>query len=370
VNRQLPGTSAALANALVLAVLVIWASLHTWFPGLYYGSVSEDAVLEWITFWSLALASVVFFIAAARQRRDGRFPWFLIGLGLFCFLFAMEEISWGQRLLGYQPPEYFLAENYQQELTLHNLSGRAFRNALFRATIAGYGVLLPLSTFVKPLARLLDRIGVVPPPLGLAPAFIAMLVLHLVYPWRFTGEIIEAALGLALMISALSNYHAFAGHATRPMVASLALASVTVVVLAAGSGLWYQNKEASDPTKERDAQAETAALKKDLIAMARRNDALPTMCGMHQRLYRYLERYEYAQSLTEGSFVELAGERGEYFIDPWNLPYWIRDTCAETTASRSIFVYSFGPNRRRDSTEWKILGDDIGSYLTKEPRSH
>jgi len=364
-DRQLPGASAAFGNALILGVLASWATLHAYWPEIYYGSVSEDAILEWMTFWSLAIASVVFFMAGLRQFREGKLPWFLVGLALFCFLFAMEEISWGQRLLGYRPPEYFLTENYQQELTLHNLTGRPLRNGLFRAIIIGYGVGLPLAKLLKPLARLLDRTGVMPPPWELAPSFIAMAVIHLFYPWSFTGEVIEATLGLAFMVSAFGNYGAFVGDAKLPLITTLAASAAAVTFLSAGSALWYQSTEASDPAKEREARAETAALKKDLIALARRNDALPTMCGMHQRLYRYLERYEFAESLQDASFVTLAGERGEYFIDPWSLPYWIRDSCGETTRRRSIFVYSFGPNRRRDSTEWNILGDDIGMYLTK-----
>ena len=62
-------------------------------------------------------------------------------------------------------------------------------------------------------------------------------------------------------------------------------------------------------------------------------------------------------------FAKLVEEalRRQYFLDPWNLPYWIRHRCSEgrTTA---VFVYSFGPNRRRDSDPGEIRGDDIGAH--------
>ena len=60
----------------------------------------------------------------ASLRRRKRSPvdvTLLAGLGLFCWFVAGEEISWGQRLLAFQPPEFFLRENFQQELNLHNL---------------------------------------------------------------------------------------------------------------------------------------------------------------------------------------------------------------------------------------------------------
>jgi hypothetical protein len=31
-----------------------------------------------------------------------------------------------------------------------------------------------------------------------------------------------------------------------------------------------------------------------------------------------------------------------------------------------VFIYSFGPNRQRDSSEWEILGDDIGMRLAQD----
>jgi hypothetical protein len=42
-------------------------------------------------------------------------------VAFFCFVVAGKEASWGQRLMGYQPSEYFLANNFQQELNVHNV---------------------------------------------------------------------------------------------------------------------------------------------------------------------------------------------------------------------------------------------------------
>ncbi len=76
---------------------------------------------------------------------------------------------------------------------------------------------------------------------------------------------------------------------------------------------------------------------------------------------------EYGQDyLLRGKFAALAGSyaderRVSYLLDPWNSPYWVRHKCADGAAV--AFVYSFGPNRRRDSSEWQLQPDDIGRVL-------
>jgi hypothetical protein len=37
---------------------------------------------------------------------------------------------------------------------------------------------------------------------------------------------------------------------------------------------------------------------------------------------------------------------------------------------RIIFLYSAGPNRRRDTTPWEIRGDDIGTVIPSVRKQH
>ena len=112
-HPQLPGL---LGSALMLAVVATAHGVQSTDPERFYQMVQEDEFLEWATFWAFLLAGFANFVAAARQRRAGQgVPWFLFGLGIFCFVVAMEEISWAQRVFGYRPPRYFLQHNYQQE---------------------------------------------------------------------------------------------------------------------------------------------------------------------------------------------------------------------------------------------------------------
>lgn len=142
--------AAALSNVLVLVVLAVGGSLAAVDPDLFYRVSQEDGFLEWATFWVFSIAGCRYFVNAARDRRDsGGVPWFAAGLGVFCMLVALEEISWGQRLLGYPPPDYFLQENYQQELNLHNVFSTSLRKVTLLTILIGYGIHKRLYTFMR-----------------------------------------------------------------------------------------------------------------------------------------------------------------------------------------------------------------------------
>ena len=53
-------------------------------------------------------------------------------------IFALEEISWGQRIFGIESPEFFLGHNYQQETNIHNF----FINPLAQWYYNGFNLFL------------------------------------------------------------------------------------------------------------------------------------------------------------------------------------------------------------------------------------
>ena len=131
------------ANLSILLTFVAAALLSAYNEPLYYLSVQEDEYLEWATFWGFVVAGGIFFVNAYQEFKVSRqLPWFVLGLSLFCFFVAMEEISWGQRLLGYKAPDYFLEQNYQQEFNLHNVVDTGFRKLILQMILMGYGVIL------------------------------------------------------------------------------------------------------------------------------------------------------------------------------------------------------------------------------------
>ena len=80
-----------------------------------------------------------------------------------------------------------------------------------------------------------------------------------------------------------------------------------------------------------------------------------------------MEKYD-RQELYEGNFAALVDqglppERAGFFIDPWNSPFWIRHECSRGSRRQVSFVYSFGPNRRRESSDWELRGDDVGLVI-------
>lgn len=111
---------------------------HGWlgFPPYVY---EEDGILETATA-ILLLVSVVGFglcarIAAAAGRRAAAA--ILATMAVLCFLFMMEELSWGQRIFGWDTPEGIERINAQNETNLHNVFQGA--NQLFRLVVAIVG---------------------------------------------------------------------------------------------------------------------------------------------------------------------------------------------------------------------------------------
>ncbi len=368
---------ALLANLVIFGALGLFSWLNGFDSDLFYRSVQEDEWIEWGTFWAFLLAAGAFGWAAVRQRRVARvWPWFLAGVGLFCFAVAMEEISWGQRILGYRPPAYFLAHNYQQELNVHNVMDSDLRKLSVKVVILGYGAVLPLLGLVPGLAGALRRLAVVPPPVELVPGFLAAFWIYDAYPFKFSGEITELMMGFCFLFAGLAPWRELAppaaNTARRRLALPVAVATGLVVGLGAANAWSSRSRRSASPELLEAARAELWALTRDFHQRAREIGGLPSRCGVHKRLYTF--RRQYGQRfLDTGQFAALGGqglpaERAEFFLDPWNSPYWLRDKCSPDRRRRVVFVYSFGPNRRRDSSAWEVRGDDVGGLLLVHPR--
>ncbi len=364
-----------LANLLAVLPLLVAFALDESNREAYYQAVQEDEFLEWATVWAFGVAAVVFAIAALRHRRSsGGLPWFLAGVCLFCVFVAGEEISWGQRVFGYRPPAYFLEQNFQQELNIHNVVDTSLRKLGLKVIILGYGVALPLLALVPAIRKLFGRLAVVAPPWTLAPAFLVTFLTYEDYPFEFTGEVVELMLGLAFLFAALFAAESYANRAEGRNRRLGRLALVVAIVAALGlAGATFSRGQRGAGTEILEAVgAEIAALKADFLTMARNRGRSATRCGQHKRVYSFVEKYD-TDYLYEGSFAALTGqgmpeERAKFFLDPWNSPYWIRDKCSRRRDRQVIFVYSFGPNRKRESTEWELAGDDIGATIfEREP---
>jgi len=104
---------------LVAAFVVSAISKDLFFS--YFGA--EDSLIENFTAIFLACGGAVL-VARVLQVRDSLTRGALVlGVlyGLAYVWAAGEEISWGQRILGFESPDYLQENNDQQEFTLHNL---------------------------------------------------------------------------------------------------------------------------------------------------------------------------------------------------------------------------------------------------------
>ena len=104
-----------------ITALVVFHFLRTDFFHTVYAI--EDGPAEWATAILLFISFLVLARHAAGFARAGRKPAMAImALGALLFFFASgEEISWGQRIVGWEAGEFFTENSHREETNLHNL---------------------------------------------------------------------------------------------------------------------------------------------------------------------------------------------------------------------------------------------------------
>jgi hypothetical protein len=356
---------------------IVLVSAGAFWPASFEAWMQEDEWAEWATvFVYLAAAGTMVRTAYARRLEQARLlqaGWIL--LALFCVAIAAEEVSWGQRLLAFKPPEVFLEKNFQQELNLHNLlKGKSLgamkldSRYLVALVAASFGLLAPALCALPRLRRLVDRFSLSElfPRWVLAPFFALVAVVCLDYPMNLAGEAAELSLGTLFLAHGLDR-SAVKPAGARAVARVLAHFGVPLL-LGVLTPMVVDSVHAGDDERSSVAAAEIQWLALDARAALQR--AWPER-NLHKRVFTALRERSLALE-PGGRFLEgqaspahlgpAGGEarrdRKGYFLDPWNNPYWVR-----TGANRAAIVYSFGPNRRRDSSldaePWTRLGDDL-----------
>lgn len=132
---------------------------------LYYfesAMVAEDGFFQWMIFYTLLFASLMCFyrVGILRPFRGNVFAGCLTVTGVVFLAFALDEMSWLQRVLGFNSPHFFQVHNTKMQTNFHHLVIYGFRlnNLVFTLFIK---ILATLYFLVLPFFYTkLDRIKV------------------------------------------------------------------------------------------------------------------------------------------------------------------------------------------------------------------
>lgn len=131
-------------------------------------------------------------------------------LGLF--FITGEELSWGQRIIGWETSPSFAAINKQGETNLHNIYGVGATFKWVQMLVGAYGAILPLAVLRWGVPeRFRNLVSWVIPPLALIPYFFFLFVWRLFrnffeVPERFYfviaeyNEVMELVLAAGLLL--------------------------------------------------------------------------------------------------------------------------------------------------------------------------
>jgi hypothetical protein len=129
-RRSWPG-AALLALTGLQAVAAVVLALA--FPVQYRAMTREDGFVENLSavWWAVGVLAVIGGLAVREVRRRRSVGIYLLA-GAFFVLCGGEEISWGQRILGFAGPDALIEINKQQETNLHNIGSiSVYANAFY-----------------------------------------------------------------------------------------------------------------------------------------------------------------------------------------------------------------------------------------------
>ncbi len=122
-----------------LIVIICLVPLWLLHYDLYERLFDEDHIFEnlQVLFYFLSFSAALFIGIRFFKVGNDLFSFLYLVLAFALFVIAMEELSWGQRIFGIPTPAYFKVNNFQEELTIHNL-GRTGHYFHLIYTVVGF----------------------------------------------------------------------------------------------------------------------------------------------------------------------------------------------------------------------------------------
>lgn len=164
-----------LNSGICAAFFGIGIAVYYLFPAQYVYLVTEDTPAEYAT--TTAYIAGCFLLTWAMIKISDARTIMSALLLLFMFFVGMEEISWGQRIIGIETSDFFMEHNHQRELNIHNLSSVRYTKMIFHNAMLLWLLLSWVSwKRLGPFGRLLGWLKVPKIPPLAAPYFILALI--------------------------------------------------------------------------------------------------------------------------------------------------------------------------------------------------
>jgi hypothetical protein len=182
------------ANASPWLILLCWFAFWMLNEATITQLAVEDGPIENLGAAGFFVAAALFFVAFRSSHGAGNDFYLLrTNRNLFLLLLAVafafaggEEISWGQRIFGWETPDSLANINAQDETTIHNLEffqeGISFSFA-FNAFWLGFCVCVPLLDRWRPAHAFFGRIG-----LPVVPIWTGILLLTNYAVFKLVGS--------------------------------------------------------------------------------------------------------------------------------------------------------------------------------------
>lgn len=101
--------------------IVIYSFYLSYFnTDFFFEFYDEDKFVEWTQFVCLMVLSGIY-LKRFFTVKNSKFSWITFLISLTFLLFALEEISYGQRIFNFESPAFFKTHHYHKMLNFHNL---------------------------------------------------------------------------------------------------------------------------------------------------------------------------------------------------------------------------------------------------------
>ena len=211
---QRPNKTDIYLYIILFIVIVIGVIVGRSNPDLFIEQyVPEDGMIEYTTAFLLLACSILLFKRFFKLRST-KATWWKIAMLLYaCMLFFGfgEEISWGQRILGFETPPSLEEINTQDEFNFHNIKifgvkiNKLIFSQLFSLVMLLYFTAVPLLFRYKERAKeLINRLAIPIPKWHHAIAIvIAGALVSLIVPEK-KWELFELAFGVVAFLIVLN----------------------------------------------------------------------------------------------------------------------------------------------------------------------